>query len=100
MLLVQEVAQREGDGPPQAAIGNDELVLGGQLDNAELVDEPGQDQNACQEAGRGEVSSGAPDHSTQDLGRSLRVPQSAFALKISQRSSRATAKRRRKPSWY
>jgi hypothetical protein len=55
VLLVQEVAQREGDGPSQAPIGNDELVLGGQLDNAELVDEPGQDQDTCQGAGGGEV---------------------------------------------
>lgn len=62
VLLVQEVAQREGDGPSQAAIGDDELVLGGQLDNAELVDEPGQDQDACQGAGRGR--SGCPGSSS------------------------------------
>lgn len=55
VLLVQEVAQGEGDGPSQAPISDDELVLGGQLDNAELVDEPGQAQHTCQGAGRGEV---------------------------------------------
>ena len=48
VLLVQEVAQGEGDGPSQAPVGNDELVLGGQLHDAELVDKPGQDQHACQ----------------------------------------------------
>lgn len=55
VLLIQEVAQGEGNGPSKAPIRDDELVLGGQLDNAELVDEPGQDQHTCQEAGRGEV---------------------------------------------
>ena len=48
VLLVQEVAQGEGDGPSQAPVGDDELVLGGQLHDAELVDEPGQAQHACQ----------------------------------------------------
>ena len=53
VLLVQEVAQGEGDGPSQASVGNDELVLGGQLHNSELVDEPGQAQHTCQgRAGR------------------------------------------------
>lgn len=56
VILVQEVAQGEGDGPPQASIGDDELVLGGQLHDAELVDEPGQAQHACQ--GRGREGSG------------------------------------------
>lgn len=60
MLLVQEVAQREGDGPSQAPIGDDELVLGGQLHDAELVDEPGQAQHA-QHAGDEAEEEGADD---------------------------------------
>jgi len=41
-LLVEQEAQREGDGASQAAVGHDELVLGRQLDDAELVDDVGQ----------------------------------------------------------
>lgn len=45
VLLLQQEAQREGDGAAQAAVRNDELVFGGQLDNAELVDKEGQTDN-------------------------------------------------------
>lgn len=48
MLLLQQEAQREGDGTTQAAVRNDELVLGGQLDDAELVDKVGQTDNTCE----------------------------------------------------
>ena len=61
VLLVQEVAQREGDGPSQAPIGDDELVLGGQLHDTELVDEPGQAQHPCRgRQGVMRVRSGCP----------------------------------------
>jgi len=46
MLIVQEVTEGEGDGSPQAPVGDDELVLRRQLHNSELVDEPGEDQDA------------------------------------------------------
>lgn len=48
VLLVQEVAQGEGYGPSKTPVSDDELVLGGQLHNSELVDEPGQAQHTCQ----------------------------------------------------
>lgn len=35
----------EGDGPSQATVGYDELVFGGQFDDAELVDNAGQTNN-------------------------------------------------------
>lgn len=37
MILVQQKAKGEGDGTSQATVGNNELILGGQLDDAELV---------------------------------------------------------------
>lgn len=58
VLLVQEVAQGEGDGAAQAPVGDDELVLGRQLHDAELVDEPGQAQHTCPGGGRSEKQSG------------------------------------------
>lgn len=83
MLLVQEVAQREGDGPSQAPIGNYELVLGGQLDNAELVDEPGQDQDTCQgRQRRGQAVQEAPPSKPIQLTQSL--GPSAQELQITQ----------------
>lgn len=44
MLMFQEVAEREGNGPSQATVGNDELILWAQLHNAKFVDEPRQPQ--------------------------------------------------------
>lgn len=38
VLPLQQEAEGEGDGPSQATVGNNELVLGGQFDDAELVD--------------------------------------------------------------
>lgn len=42
MLLLEQEAKGEGDGTSQATIGNNELVLRGQLNNAELVDDESQ----------------------------------------------------------
>lgn len=42
VLLLQQEAQGEGDGTSEAAVRNDELVFGGQFDDAELVDDKGQ----------------------------------------------------------
>lgn len=42
VLLLKQEAEGEGDGATQAAVGHDELVLGRQLDDAELVDHEGQ----------------------------------------------------------
>lgn len=42
VILVQQEAKGEGDGTSQATVSHDELVLGGQLDDAELVDHEGQ----------------------------------------------------------
>lgn len=38
-LVGQQEAQGEGDGASQATVGNDELVLFGQLYNPELIDD-------------------------------------------------------------
>lgn len=46
VVLVQQVAQGEGNGPSQATVGHNELVLGGQLDDAELVDDKGKAHHA------------------------------------------------------
>lgn len=40
--IVQQEAEGEGNGASQATIGYNELILGGQLDNAEIVDDVGQ----------------------------------------------------------
>lgn len=45
VVVVQQVAQGEGDGSPQAPVGDDELVLRRQLHDPELVDEPGEDKD-------------------------------------------------------
>lgn len=42
VILVQQEAKGKGDGTSQATVGHNELVLGGQLDDTELVDEVGQ----------------------------------------------------------
>lgn len=55
VLHLQQEAQREGDGAAQAAIRNDELVFGGQLDDAELVDKEGQADNTWGKKRRAEL---------------------------------------------
>lgn len=45
MVLVQQETEGEGNGTSQATVGYDELILGGQLDDAELVDYIGQTNN-------------------------------------------------------
>lgn len=55
MLHLQQEAQREGDGAAQAAVRNDELVFGGQLDDAELVDKEGQADNTWGKKRRAEL---------------------------------------------
>lgn len=45
VVVVQQVAQGEGDGSPQAPVGDDELILRRQLHDPELVDEPGEDED-------------------------------------------------------
>lgn len=47
VILIQQEAQGEGDGASQATICHYELVLGGQLDNTELVDHECQTNHAC-----------------------------------------------------
>lgn len=47
MFFVQEVAQGEGNGPTKAPVGDDELVLGRELHDSELVDEPCEAQYTC-----------------------------------------------------
>lgn len=42
MPLVQQEAKGEGDGTSQATVCHNELVLGGQFDDTELVDHEGQ----------------------------------------------------------
>lgn len=41
-LLLQQEAKGESDGTSQATVGDNELVLGCQFDDAELVDHVGQ----------------------------------------------------------
>ena len=45
VLLVQEVAQGEGNGASQAPVGNDELVLEGQGNCPEPVNDLSQDED-------------------------------------------------------
>lgn len=71
MLLIQQEAQREGDGAAQAAVRNDELVLGGQLDDAELVDKEGQTDNTW---GKKEGKEEASSEALQELaGRKMKL---------------------------
>lgn len=43
----QGEGQGEADGPSQASVGESELVLQGELDGTERVDDLGQHQDAC-----------------------------------------------------
>lgn len=44
-IVVQQETKREGDSTSQATVGHDELIFGGQLDNAELIDYVGKTNN-------------------------------------------------------
>lgn len=55
MIFIQQEAQGEGDGSSQATVGYDELVLGGEFDDAEVVDDEGQAHHAYGEVTQRDV---------------------------------------------
>lgn len=45
VVTLQKEAQREGDGTAEATVRHNELIFGGQFDDAEFVDDEGQANN-------------------------------------------------------
>lgn len=52
MLALQQKAEGESDGASQATVRDDELILGGQFDDAKLVYDVSQTNNTCDKHGR------------------------------------------------
>lgn len=55
MVALQQEAEGEGDGASQATVRDDELIFGGQLDDAKLVYDVSQTNDTCDKHVRQDV---------------------------------------------